>query len=77
MEEFEENRKNETVADTNPDDDNGETIWPATAQSGRSGENAVENDLQIDSFEIRDEFEKQVILKVYLHDLFCVISKKT
>ena len=41
-------------------DDNGETIWPATAQSGRSGENAVENDLQIDSFEIRDEFERVI-----------------
>ena len=36
-------------------DANGFTIWPATAESGSFGENAVENDLQIDSFEVRDE----------------------
>ena len=34
-------------------DESGETIWPATSQSG-FGANAVENDLQIDSFEIKD-----------------------
>ena len=36
-------------------DHNGETIWPSSAQSGKSGVNAVENDLQIDFFEVRDE----------------------
>jgi len=41
-------------------DADGDTIWPATSQSGRSGENAVENDLQIDSFEIRDEFDRLI-----------------
>ena len=41
-------------------DANGDTIWPSTSQSGRSGENAVENDLQIDSFEIRDEFDRVI-----------------
>jgi len=35
-------------------DANGETLWPAFAQSGSAGMNAVENDLQIDSFEVRD-----------------------
>lgn len=34
----------------------GETVWPATATSGGSGMKAVENDIQIDSFEIRDEY---------------------
>ena len=38
----------------------GETIWPATSESGRSGENAVENDLQIDYFEIRDQFDRVI-----------------
>ena len=41
-------------------DVNGDTIWPSTSQSGQSGENAVENDLQIDSFEIRDEFDRVI-----------------
>ena len=41
-------------------DANGDTIWPSTSQSGRFGENAVENDLQIDSFEIRDEFDRVI-----------------
>jgi len=41
-------------------DADGDTIWPAISQSGRSGENAVENDLQIDSFEIRDEFDRVI-----------------
>ena len=41
-------------------DINGDTIWPSTAQSGSSGENAVENDLQIDNFEIRDEFDRVI-----------------
>jgi len=35
-------------------DDEGETIWPAEAQSGKSGAQAVENDLQIDLFNIYD-----------------------
>jgi hypothetical protein len=37
----------------------GETVWPATAASGLApGANAVENDLQIDSFEVRDMFDR-------------------
>ena len=34
--------------------DDGETIWSATSISGGSGSNAVENDLQIDSFKVLD-----------------------
>ncbi|MCK5868661.1 MAG: hypothetical protein KAG07_04460, partial [Candidatus Thalassarchaeum sp.] len=33
----------------------GETVWPAVSFSGQSGAKAVENDLQVDSFEVRDE----------------------
>ncbi|MEC9264166.1 MAG: hypothetical protein VYD23_03595, partial [Candidatus Thermoplasmatota archaeon] len=36
-------------------DSMGETVWPAVSFSGQSGAKAVENDLQVDSFEIRDE----------------------
>ena len=36
-------------------DPSGETVWPAVSFSGQSGAKAVENDLQVDSFEIRDE----------------------
>ena len=36
-------------------DSTGETVWPAVSFSGQSGAKAVENDLQVDSFEIRDE----------------------
>ena len=35
-------------------DEAGETIWPASTNSGMSGKNAVENDLQIDSFTVLD-----------------------
>ena len=35
-------------------DVNGDTIWPAEQFSGRSGAQAVENDLQIDYFEVYD-----------------------
>jgi len=35
---------------------NGETVWPATATSGMFGAKAVENDIQVESFEVRDEF---------------------
>ena len=35
-------------------DINGDTIWPAEQFSGRSGAQAVENDLQIDYFEVYD-----------------------
>ena len=38
-------------------DSSGYTIWPATSASGVSG-NAIENDLQVDSFEIRDQFNR-------------------
>ncbi len=34
----------------------GESVWPAVSHSGHSGKNAVENDLTIDSFEVRDEY---------------------
>ncbi len=37
-------------------DASGETVWPAVSNSGQSGKNAVENDLMIDSFEVRDQF---------------------
>jgi hypothetical protein len=36
-------------------DSSGETVWPAVSFSGQSGAKAVENDLQVDSFEVRDE----------------------
>ena len=37
----------------------GETVWPAAAVSGQSsGTKAVENDLQIESFEVRDSFDR-------------------
>ena len=45
-------------------DENGETLWPATAQSGRTGSNAVENDLQIDSFTIKDN-QGRLISNIY------------
>ena len=41
-------------------DHNGETIWPSSARSGSSGVNAVENDIQIDSFEVRDESDRLI-----------------
>ena len=37
-------------------DTSDESVWPAVSHSGHSGKNAVENDLTIDSFEVRDEF---------------------
>ena len=40
-------------------DSDGASIWPANSVSGVFG-NAVENDLQIDSFEIRDQFGRLV-----------------
>jgi hypothetical protein len=33
-----------------------ESVWPSVSHSGESGKNAVENDLMIDSFEVRDQF---------------------
>ena len=35
------------------------SIWPANSVSGATG-NAVENDLQIDSFEIRDQYNRLI-----------------
>ncbi len=40
-------------------DNSGYSMDPATAVSGRTG-NAVENDLQIDSFEIKDQFDRSL-----------------
>ena len=40
-------------------DTNGESIWPAGSVSGALG-NAVENDLQIDHFEIRDQNDRLI-----------------
>ena len=37
-------------------DSAGETVWPAVSNSGQSGRKAVENDLQVETFEIRDQF---------------------
>ena len=37
-------------------DSSGESVWPSVSHSGHSGKNAVENDLMIDSFEVRDKF---------------------
>jgi hypothetical protein len=37
-------------------DTNDETVWPAVSLSGQNGKKAVENDLQIDSFEVHDQF---------------------
>jgi hypothetical protein len=37
-------------------DASGESVWPSVSHSGESGKNAVENDLMIDSFEVRDQF---------------------
>ncbi len=45
-------------------DDTGETLWPASAQSGGSGSNAIENDLQIDSFTVRDQ-QGRLISNIY------------
>ncbi|MDP6920347.1 MAG: hypothetical protein QF709_00310, partial [Candidatus Thalassarchaeum sp.] len=39
-------------------DSTGETVWPAVSFSGQSGAKAVENDLQVDSFEVRDEADR-------------------
>ena len=35
-------------------DSTGESVWPAVSFSGQSGAKAVENDIQVDSFEVRD-----------------------
>lgn len=40
-------------------DGDGVSIWPANSVSGATG-NAVENDLQIDSFEIRDQYNRLI-----------------
>ena len=40
-------------------DGDGASIWPANSASGTTG-NAVENDLQIDSFEIRDQYGRLI-----------------
>ncbi len=45
-------------------DDEGETIWPAQAQSGKSGSQAVENDIQVDNFNIFDN-EGRLISNIY------------
>ena len=37
-------------------DEFGEFVWPAVSLSGQGSDKAVENDLQIDSFEVRDEY---------------------
>ena len=39
-------------------DRSGDTVWPAVAHSGESGRKAVENDLQIDTFEVRDQYDR-------------------
>tara|TARA_A100000164_G_scaffold206373_1_gene182987 strand:+ start:558 stop:7427 length:6870 start_codon:yes stop_codon:yes gene_type:complete len=36
-------------------DENGEFVWPAVSFSGQGSSKAVENDLQLESFEVRDE----------------------
>ena len=41
-------------------DGDGETVWPAVAHSGQSGRKAVENDLQVDTFEVRDQFGRLI-----------------
>ena len=35
-------------------DSAGESVWPAVSFSGQSGAKAVENDIQVDSFQVRD-----------------------
>ena len=35
-------------------DSTGESVWPAVSFSGQSGSKAVENDIQVDYFEVRD-----------------------
>ncbi len=40
-------------------DTNEVSIWPANSVSGASG-NAIENDLQIDSFEVRDQYNRLI-----------------
>jgi hypothetical protein len=37
-------------------DENGEFVWPAVSFSGQGNSKAVENDLQIEAFEVRDEY---------------------
>ncbi|MGY8704094.1 MAG: hypothetical protein ACKVGY_07145, partial [Candidatus Poseidoniales archaeon] len=41
-----------------------DTIWPAQAYSGKSGSQAVENDIQIDTFNIFDN-ENRLISNIY------------
>ncbi|HJN69837.1 MAG TPA: hypothetical protein QF525_00175, partial [Candidatus Thalassarchaeaceae archaeon] len=41
-------------------DSSGETVWPAVSHSGQSGKKAIENDLQVDSFEIRDQYGRVI-----------------
>ena len=45
-------------------DDTGETFRTASARSGESGKNAIENDLQIDSFTVRDQ-QGRLISNIY------------
>jgi len=45
-------------------DEAGESLLPASTQSGKSGTNAVENDLQIDSFVVNDE-QGRLISNIY------------
>ncbi|MDP7042708.1 MAG: hypothetical protein QF807_01660 [Candidatus Thalassarchaeaceae archaeon] len=42
----------------------GEGLAPAFAMSGGPGKNAVENDLQIDLFEVRDQFDRLVTINL-------------
>ena len=39
-------------------DEYGEFVWPSVSFSGQGNAKAVENDLQIESFEVRDEYDR-------------------
>ena len=41
-------------------DANGETAWPAVSNSGLSGRKAVENDLRVTLFEVRDRYDRLI-----------------
>ena len=41
-------------------DANGETAWPAVSNSGLSGRKAVENDLWVTLFEVRDRYDRLI-----------------
>ena len=42
----------------------GEFVWPAVSFSGQGNSKAVENDIQIESFEVRDEYGRKLLSRI-------------